>query len=113
MRAGSSYVPQRERPNGRVYEISGQPLPDGGYVTTYTDITEFKRTERELLEAKLELESRVEEPRVALRGANGAREGPNASKTRFFAAASHDLLQPLNAARLFASALSAQAADDA
>lgn len=119
MRSGSAYVIQRERRSGRVYEIRGQPMPGGGYVTTYTDITEFKRTEQELRNAKLELESRVEERTVELKGALAAQqaakrlaEDANASKTRFFAAASHDLLQPLNAARLFASALSAQAADE-
>ncbi len=119
MRAGSAYVIQRERRNGRVYEIRGQPMPGGGYVTTYTDITEFKRTEHELRDAKLELESRVEERTLELKGALAAQqaakrlaEEANASKTRFFAAASHDLLQPLNAARLFASALSAQAVDE-
>jgi len=39
MRAGSAYVIQRARRNGRVYEIRGQAMPDGGYVTTYTDVT--------------------------------------------------------------------------
>jgi signal transduction histidine kinase len=34
-----------------------------------------------------------------------AAEEANLSKTRFFAAASHDLLQPLNAARLFVASL--------
>ncbi|HUO79013.1 MAG TPA: NahK/ErcS family hybrid sensor histidine kinase/response regulator [Steroidobacteraceae bacterium] len=119
MRSGSAYVIQRERRSGRVHEIRGQPLPGGGYVTTYTDITEFKRTERELRDAKLELESRVEARTVELKNALAAQqsakrlaEEANASKTRFFAAASHDLLQPLNAARLFASALSTQAVDE-
>jgi Na+/proline symporter/signal transduction histidine kinase/CheY-like chemotaxis protein len=119
MRCGSAYVIQRERRSGRVYEIRGQPMPGGGYVTTYTDITEFKHTEQELRDAKLELESRVEERTVELKEALAAQqaakrlaEDANASKTRFFAAASHDLLQPLNAARLFASALSVQAADE-
>ncbi|MBS0376321.1 MAG: PAS-domain containing protein [Proteobacteria bacterium] len=119
MRAGSAYVIQRERQNGRVYEIRGQPLPGGGFVTTYTDITEFKRTERELRDSKLELETRVEERTVELKRALAAQqaakrlaEEANASKTRFFAAASHDLLQPLNAARLFASALAVEAGGD-
>ncbi|MBS0396792.1 MAG: PAS-domain containing protein, partial [Proteobacteria bacterium] len=120
MRSGSAYVIQRERRSGRVYEIRGQPMPGGGYVTTYTDVTDYKRTEQQLREAKLELETRVEERTVELKRALGAQqaakrlaEEANASKTRFFAAASHDLLQPLNAARLFASALAVQAAGDA
>jgi signal transduction histidine kinase len=105
-------VIQRRRRNGRVYEIRGQPMPDGGYVTTYTDVTEYKHTEQALLEAKQTLEQRVLERTDELSQALAAEaaakrtaEQANASKTRFVAAASHDLLQPLNAARLFASAL--------
>jgi PAS domain S-box-containing protein len=116
LRAGTAYTFQRARRNGRVYSIHGQPMAGGGFVTTYTDITEFKRNEQALLEAKQGLEERVahrtrelsaslEAQRVAQREAESA----HMSKTRFFAAASHDLLQPLNAARLFVSALEAQA----
>ena len=36
---------ERTRPNGSVLEIRGNPLPGGGFVTTYTDITERKREE--------------------------------------------------------------------
>jgi PAS domain S-box-containing protein len=112
MKAGTSYVNQRRRRNGRVYEVRGQPLPDGGYVTTYTDITEFKHNEQQLLESKQTLEQRVSERTEELSKALAAEaeakraaEQANSTKTRFVAAASHDLLQPLNAARLFASAL--------
>jgi PAS domain S-box-containing protein len=120
MGAGTSYVIQREWLNGRVYEMHGQGMPDGGYVTTFTDITDFKRTEQALLEAKQTLEQRVEERthelQLALEAQRDAKrlaEETNATKTRFVAAASHDLLQPLNAARLFASALEEQSDDPA
>jgi PAS domain S-box-containing protein len=116
MRAGTAYTFQRRRPGGRVYSIHGQPMSGGGYVTTYTDITEFKLAEQGLLEAKQGLEERVaqrtQELSLALEAQSAAKqlaETANASKTRFVAAASHDLLQPLNAARLFASALEARA----
>ena len=36
---------ERVRPNGVALEISGEPLPDGGFVTIYIDITERKRME--------------------------------------------------------------------
>ena len=62
--------------------------------------------------AALRQENRVRaEAELALRQAKQLAEDANASKTRFLAAASHDLLQPLNAARLFTSALAQQ--DDA
>jgi len=118
LRAGTAYAYQRQCKKGQVYSISGQPVSGGGFVTTYTDITEFKRAEQALLEAKQELEARVEqrthELRAALEAQRAAKlqaEAANLSKTRFLAAASHDLLQPLNAARLFASALESRAAD--
>ncbi len=118
LKAGTPYVLQRTRRNGRVYEIHGQAMPDGGYVTTYTDVTEFKRTEQALIETKLTLEQRVHERtgelEAALRAQQAAKrlaEEANATKTRFVAAASHDLLQPLNAARLFASTLEERSSD--
>jgi PAS domain S-box-containing protein len=117
MRAGTAYTFQRERKNGQVFSINGQPIAGGGYVSTYTDITEFKRTEQALREAKQELEARVEQRTRELsdaleaqRAAKQQAEAANIGKTRFVAAASHDLLQPLNAARLFASALESRAA---
>ena len=39
---------ERTRPNGTVIEIRGTPMPDGGLVTIYTDITERKRAEERL-----------------------------------------------------------------
>jgi PAS domain S-box-containing protein len=120
LRAGTAYVIQRARRNGRVYEIRGHAMPDGGYVATYTDITEFKGTEHALIETKRTLEQRViertQELQTALEAQRAAKrlaEDANATKTRFVAAASHDLLQPLNAARLFASALEEQSTDPA
>jgi Na+/proline symporter/signal transduction histidine kinase/ActR/RegA family two-component response regulator len=112
MRAGSSHLFQRIRPDGTVIEMRGRALPDGGYVTTYTDVTAYKNAEQALIEANETLEQRVEqrtaelsEALVATAHARRAAETANVSKTRFLAAASHDLLQPLNAARLFTSAL--------
>jgi PAS domain S-box-containing protein len=116
LRAGTTYTFQRVRRNGQVYSIHGQPMAGGGFVTTYTDITDFKRHEQALLEAKQGLEERVAHRTRELsasleaqRLAKQEAEAANLSKTRFFAAASHDLLQPLNAARLFVSALESQA----
>ncbi|BDW97594.1 MULTISPECIES: EAL domain-containing protein [Thalassospira] len=39
------YRMERTRPNGRVIQVDHNPMPGGGYVATYTDITERKQTE--------------------------------------------------------------------
>jgi PAS domain S-box-containing protein len=108
MRSGRAYTYERRNPDGRYLRISGNPMPGGGYVTTFADITDDKMREQALVEANELLESRVRERTRKLEAMaddlNMARqeaEGANASKTRFLAAASHDLLQPLNAARLY------------
>ncbi len=112
MRRGTPYVYERRHDDGRVIEIRGNPMPGGGYVTTYTDITGFKQTEAELKSAYATMEhqvaDRTRELRATMNALELAREDAehaNRSKTRFLAAASHDLLQPLNAARLFSSNL--------
>jgi Na+/proline symporter/signal transduction histidine kinase len=118
LRRGEPHVFVRERPDGRVIETRGGPLPGGGYLTAFSDITDYKRAELALREANENLEQRVaqrtrelREALVAQETAKREAEAANAGKTRFLAAASHDLLQPLNAARLFTSALQQQPLD--
>lgn len=96
----------------RVIEIRSARLPDGGIVTTYTDVTQTVQTEEALEAANEFLEKRVDERTAELQrlntelaSAKTVAEEANLSKTRFLAAASHDILQPLNAARLYASSL--------
>ncbi len=50
-------VIQRPRPDGRTLELRRNPLPDGGFVTIYTDVTDRKRTEEALLKAEAALET--------------------------------------------------------
>ncbi|WP_116807127.1 hybrid sensor histidine kinase/response regulator [Steroidobacter cummioxidans] len=109
MRAGSTHLSERRRGDGRVIEVRGQPLPDGGYVSTFNDVTTYKHVEAELREINETLEQRVAERTRQLAEATAVAEKANLGKTRFLAAASHDLLQPLNAARLFNAALRGQA----
>ncbi|MEJ2400519.1 MAG: PAS domain-containing hybrid sensor histidine kinase/response regulator [Xanthomonadales bacterium] len=115
LRTGSPYRYERAWPDQRVIEIQGNPMPAGGYVTTFSDITHLKEIEIKLQEINETLEQRVaqrtRELSEAVRDVEDARqaaEAANRSKTRFLAAASHDLLQPMNAARLFLSILRQQ-----
>lgn len=98
LRAGHRHNTERELADGRVLRILGNSTPNGGYVTTYTDITADRL-------AEYALELKVIERTEQLTELNVALEAATRSKTRFLAAASHDLVQPMNAARLFASAL--------
>lgn len=53
---------ERERPDGRIVEVRGSPLPaGGGFVTIYTDITVQRRREQALDKLRAELEQRVAE----------------------------------------------------
>jgi len=99
------YLYERKRPDGTVLEIVYDRIAEGGYVSTYTDVTERHRAAEALQRANEGLELRVRERTEALEQAKAEAEQANLGKTRFLAAASHDLLQPLNAARLFLSAL--------
>jgi Na+/proline symporter/signal transduction histidine kinase/CheY-like chemotaxis protein len=97
---------------GTVIEVRANPMPDGGIVTTYTDITASVEAAEALERANETLERRVQERteeltrlNAALARAKGEADAANISKTKFLAAASHDILQPLNAARLYVTSL--------
>ena len=98
--------------SGLVLEVRTNPMPGGGIVTTYSDITERVRAAERLKEVNESLERRVHERTEELTRLNGELIGAkaeadeaNLGKTRFLAAAGHDILQPLNAARLYVSSL--------
>jgi Na+/proline symporter/signal transduction histidine kinase/ActR/RegA family two-component response regulator len=99
-------------PSGRVIESRSNRMPDGGTVATYTDITHTVGAEEALERANETLERRVRERtreltrlNQELAHAKSEADEANLSKTRFLAAASHDILQPLNAARLYVTSL--------
>lgn len=105
-------VSQRPGNTGQSLEFHSSRLPDGGLVITFFDVTARNRAERELEKINQTLEGRVEQRTAALTQVNTELEvarakadAANHDKTRFLAAASHDLLQPLNAARLYTSTL--------
>jgi len=105
MRQGHRHYFQREMPNGIILEIRGQAMPGGGFVSTFSDITAHIKTEKALQKANETLEQRVHERTIALSKAKAEAEDANSSKTRFLAAASHDLMQPFNAMSLFTNML--------
>ncbi|SUU91459.1 Non-motile and phage-resistance protein [Aminobacter aminovorans] len=98
--------------SGRIIEMSSNPMPDGGIVATYTDISARVAADLALKRANESLEQRVKSRTAELTRVNEElaqaqmlAEEANLGKTRFLAAAGHDILQPLNAARLYCSSL--------
>jgi signal transduction histidine kinase len=78
---------------GRVLEARSDPTPDGGFVSTFSDVTEARAAERELRRAK------------------EAAEAANRAKSRFLATMSHELRTPLNSIIGFSDALLGAAGD--
>ncbi|MGE4367568.1 PAS-domain containing protein [Thermomonas sp.] len=105
MRAGTPHLSERVFPDGSIVEIRGNPMPGGGFVATFTDVTAFRRAEAGLMRVNETLEQRVAERTALLEAAKREAEQANDAKSRFLAAIGHDLLQPLHAAHLFADAL--------
>jgi signal transduction histidine kinase len=108
MRAGTPYVAERRFPDGTAVEIRGNPMPNGGFVATFTDVTAFRVAEAELKRSNETLEQRVAERTASLDQARREAERANDAKSRFLTAVGHDLLQPLHAAQLFTESLSQQ-----
>lgn len=105
--------------SGRILELRSNPMPDGGMVATYADISGRVEQDLALKRANESLEQRVKTRTIELTRVNEEltrvneelaqaqmlAEEANLGKTRFLAAAGHDILQPLNAARLYCSSL--------
>jgi signal transduction histidine kinase/CheY-like chemotaxis protein len=87
-------------------------MPDGGIVATYADVSARVESDLALKRANESLEQRVQRRTAELMRVNEElaqaqmlAEEANLGKTRFLAAAGHDILQPLNAARLYCASL--------
>src|SRR5438270_175293 len=95
-----------------VIEVRTNRMPGGGLVITFSDVTPSFEAAEALERSNATLEKRVRDRTEELTRLNSelalaksTAEDANISKTRFLAAASHDILQPLNAARLYATRL--------
>jgi signal transduction histidine kinase/Na+/proline symporter/CheY-like chemotaxis protein len=110
LRNGQPHSFERRRHDGKTIKTVGGPMPGGGYVMSFTDISEEARMRAELRTTLEELERRVAQRTSELSEVNHRLALADRDKTRFLAAASHDLLQPLHAARLFTGALARDAA---
>ncbi len=97
------------RGDALVLAVFAQEMPDRGFVMSFSDITTERHAMRAIREANETLEQRVRNRTVELAEALGRAERANASRSRFVAAASHDLLQPLSAAKLYLASISDEA----
>src|SRR5262249_58994411 len=95
-----------------VIEVRTNRMPGSGLVITFSDVTPSFEAAEALERANATLEKRVRDRTEELTRLNSelavaksTAEDANNSKTRFLAAASHDILQPLNAARLYVTSL--------
>src|SRR3954447_8058304 len=95
-----------------VIEVRANRMPGGGLVITFSDVTPSFEAAEALERANATLENRVRDRTEELTRLNSelalaksAAEDASISKTRFLAAVSHDILQPLNAARLYVTSL--------
>ncbi len=84
----------RRRPNGRIIEVTTDRTPAGGYVRTYTDVTDDRQVRDELERAR------------------AAAEAASEAKSRFLATMSHELRTPLSAVIGYAEALIADPAPE-
>lgn len=110
--SGNDVFMERSANGDLVIEVRANHMPDGGIVTTFTDITASVEAAEALERSNETLERRVRERteelellNAELAHAKGEADAANISKTKFLAAASHDILQPLNAARLYVTSL--------
>lgn len=89
----------------QIFNVFAQEMPDEGFVISFTDVTNERRSAEALRELNRTLEQRVAERTEELGAALDTAKRANETKTRFVAAASHDLLQPLSAAKLYLASL--------
>jgi two-component system NtrC family sensor kinase len=91
---------ERTRPDGRVIEVRRNPVPDGGFVLIYSDITERKRSEAEIRAARDAAEAAYRDLKAAQ--ANLVQAEKMASLSQLTAGIAHEIKNPLNFVNNFA-----------
>jgi two-component system NtrC family sensor kinase len=99
-RIGDHYSFERTRPDGKVIEVRNNPMPDGGIVVIYSDITERKRSEAEIRAARDAAEATLRDLRAAQ--ANLVQAEKMASLGQLTAGIAHEIKNPLNFVNNFA-----------
>jgi GAF domain-containing protein len=99
---------ERTRPNGRVIEVRGNPVPGGGFVVIYSDVTDRKRNEEELRAARDAAEQASRTIEAAYRDLKAAQASliqaeKMASLGQLTAGIAHEIKNPLNFVNNFAS----------
>jgi signal transduction histidine kinase len=87
------HLHRRSNRSGRLLEVNSDPVAGGGFVVTYTDVTEYRQAEE------------------GLRRGREAAEAASNAKSRFLATMSHELRTPLNAVIGYSEALAREAND--
>ena len=98
---GQPYGYERTRPDGRVIEIRRNPVPDGGFVLIFSDITERKRSEAEIRAARDAAEAAYRDLKAAQ--ANLIQAEKMASLGQLTAGIAHEIKNPLNFVNNFAA----------
>jgi signal transduction histidine kinase len=98
---GQPYGYERTRPDGRVIEIRRNPVPDGGFVLIFSDITERKRSEAEIRSARDAAEEAYRNLKAAQ--ANLIQAEKMASLGQLTAGIAHEIKNPLNFVNNFAA----------
>jgi two-component system NtrC family sensor kinase len=92
---------ERTRPDGRILEVRSNPVPGGGCVLIYSDVTERKRAEADICTARDAAEAALRELRAAQ--ANLIQAEKMASLGQLTAGIAHEIKNPLNFVNNFAS----------
>jgi PAS domain S-box-containing protein len=108
-RVNAQWSVERERPDGRTIEVRNNPVPGGGAVLIYSDITERKKAEAEIRAARDAAEGALDKLKAAQ--ANLVQSEKMASLGQLTAGIAHEIKNPLNFVNNFA-ALSVELLDE-